>query len=121
MPEERKVSVLSEEKTGKIRIADEVAAIIADLAIRDVKGILLPGHKGKRNYGRGFHITIDGNDITIDVSIMLKNGYKAKQVAIPIQQKIKAGIENMLDLNVKAVNVCIVGMQKERPAAEGTN
>ena len=39
-----------------------------------------------------------------------------KQVALPVQQKIKASIENMLEMNVKEVNVCIVGIQKDKTA-----
>ena len=43
MEEERKVSVITEQQTGKVKIADEVVAIIADLAISDIKGILTFG------------------------------------------------------------------------------
>lgn len=114
MPEVRKVSVITEKKNGRIVIADEVAAIIADLAISDVKGMILPGHKGSRNYGKGFAVRIEGSDICIDVTIMLKNGYKATTVASQIQQKVKAALENMLELNVKEVNVNILGIQREK-------
>ena len=106
MEEERKISVITDQQTGKVKIADEVVAVIADLAISDVKGILtLGGRKGKRSYGKG-----------IDVALVLKQGFKVKQVALPVQQKIKASIENMLEMNVKEVNVCIVGIQKEKSA-----
>ncbi len=45
---------------------------------------------------------------------MLKNGYKATTVASQIQQKVKAALENMLELNVKEVNVNILGIQREK-------
>lgn len=117
MEEERKVSVITDQKTGKVKIADEVVAVIADLAISDVEGIFsLGGRKGKRSYGKGIGVRIDGSDVYCDVALVLKNGYKVMQVAIPVQQKIKVSIENMLELNVKEVNVCIVGVQKSTDA-----
>lgn len=119
MEEERKVSVITEKQTGQIKIADEVVAIIADLAISDVKGILtLGGRKGKRSYGKGIGVRIDGNDVYCDVALVLKSGHKVKTVAGAVQQKIKSSIENMLEMNVKEVNVCIVGIQKEKSAQE---
>ena len=117
MEEDRKISVITDQQTGKVKIADEVVAVIADLAISDVKGILtLGGRKGKRSYGKGIGVRIDGNDVYCDVALVLKQGFKVKQVALPVQQKIKASIENMLEMNVKEVNVCIVGIQKEKSA-----
>lgn len=116
MEEERKISVITDQQTGKVKIADEVVAVIADLAISDVKGILTLGRKGKRSYGKGIGVRIDGNDVYCDVALVLKQGFKVKQVALPVQQKIKASIENMLEMNVKEVNVCIVGIQKEKSA-----
>ena len=116
MEEERKISVITDQQTGKVKIADEVVAVIADLAISDEKGILTVGRKGKRSYGKGIGVRIDGNDVYCDVALVLKQGYKVKQVALPVQQKIKASIENMLEMNVKEVNVCIVGIQKEKSA-----
>ena len=32
MEEERKISVITDQQTGKVKIADEVVAVIADLA-----------------------------------------------------------------------------------------
>lgn len=119
MAEERKVSVISEEQTGQTRIADEVIAIIADLAIRDVKGIITPGNrKLKHSYGKGFNIRVEGNDVYCDVSVILKSGVRLMQVVEPIQKKVKAGIENMLEMNVKEVNVCVIGIQKEKSSED---
>lgn len=115
MEEERKVSVITEQQSGQVKIADEVVAIIAGLAISDVKGIItLSSRKNKRSYGKGIGIRIDGNDVYCDLAVVLKTGYKVQQVALPVQQKVKAGIENMTGLNVREVNVCIVGIQKEK-------
>lgn len=113
--EERKVSVLKKEKTGQVKIADEVIAIIADLAITDVKGIVTLGtRKYKNKFGKGIAVRVDGNDVYVDVSVVLKNGTKAKDVAAPIQEKVKAALENMLDMTVREVNVSIVGIQNEK-------
>ena len=54
----------------------------------------------------------------LDMALVLRQGYKVNQVAIPVQQKIKASIENMLEMNVKEVNVCIVGIQKDKSKEE---
>ena len=89
MEEERKVSVITEQQSGQVKIADEVVAIIAGLAISDVKGIItLSSRKNKRSYGKGIGIRIDGNDVYCDLAVVLKTGYKVQQVALPVQQKV---------------------------------
>ena len=104
---ERKTSVIGKrEQTGEVRISDEVIAIIADLAIGDVEGIYTySSRKGKRTYGKGIGIRVEDNNVYANVSIILKKGYKVAAVAPTIQQKIKASIENMLEMNVYVVGI----------------
>ncbi|MBQ6239667.1 MAG: Asp23/Gls24 family envelope stress response protein [Firmicutes bacterium] len=117
---ERKTSVIGKrEQTGEVRISDEVIAIIADLAIGDVEGIYTySSRKGKRTYGKGIGIRVEDNNVYANVSIILKKGYKVAAVAPTIQQKIKASIENMLEMNVKEVNVYVVGIQTDKSNPE---
>ena len=98
-------------------LADRLNVPVQRLKFRALTNtVTLGGRKGKRSYGKGIGVRIDGNDVYCDVALVLKQGFKVKQVALPVQQKIKASIENMLEMNVKEVNVCIVGIQKEKSA-----
>ena len=111
--EERKMNVINQKQSSQVTVSDEVVAIIADLTISDVKGVsTYGGRKGKKNYGKGIGIRMDGRDVYVDISLVLEAGAKVKNVAVPIQQKVKTSIENMLDMNVKEVNVCVIGIQK---------
>ena len=116
---EHKVNVIGDRPTGQIRISDEVVAIITDLAISDVKGILTVGNrKNKRSYGKGIGIRMEGSDVYVDITLALKKGVKLKDVAVLVQEKVKNSIENMLDMDVKEVNISVVSIQKEKSETE---
>lgn len=110
------------EQVGEVKIADEVVAIIAGLAVNEVEGVehiggsSITGRKGKKNLAKGVEIDIAGNEIICDINVQLDYGVKIKETATEIQQKVKAAIENMTGLVVKEVNLHVSGLNVKKQA-----
>lgn len=102
-------------QTGQLKIADDVVAIIAGLAISDQKGI---EKAQKKNKGRGITIQMEEGQVVCNVDLAIAYGTKIPELAAQVQEKIKTSVETMTGLIVKAVNVNIVSMNMEKAAAQ---
>ena len=107
-------------KTGSVKIADDVVAMIASLATSEVEGVSamvgnitneLMGKVGMKKLTKGVKVVVEENKkVVIDLSIMLQYGYNIPQTCAKVQEKVKAAIENMTGLNVAVVNVRIASV-----------
>lgn len=110
------------EQVGEVKIADEVVAIIAGLAVNEVEGVEhvgssgLTGRKGKKNLAKGVEIDIAENEIICDINVQLDYGVKIMETAKEIQQRVKNAIENMTGLLVKEVNLHVSGLNMKKQA-----
>ena len=104
---------------GSIRIADEVVAIIAGLAATEVNGVAgmsggLAGGiaeiLGRKNLSKGVKVEVGEKEAAVDMFIIAEYGVRIPDVAIQIQENVKAAIESMTGLNVVEVNVHIQGV-----------
>jgi len=102
-------------ENGKIKIANDVILIIADLAISETAASEMIARKQK---GKSLNVAYDGDDLVISVDLTVKYGAKIPQLSEEIQKKVKSSVENMTGLTVKEVNVNIVGMNIEKTAKE---
>ena len=71
---------------------------------------------GVKNLTKGVKVDIIGQDVTIDLSLMLDYGYNIPTTCGKVQEKVKSTVENMTGLNVTDVNVRIasVDMNKQK-------
>lgn len=102
---------------GKIVFAPDVIATIANLAASEVDGVAgLSGSVvegitgmlgGKKSLTKGIKVDIAEETATIDVSVVVKYGFKIHEVCQNIQKKVKTTIETMTGLNVAAINVSV--------------
>lgn len=123
---ERNTYVLQgNENIGSVQIADDVIAVIAGLAATEVDGVSamagnitneLMTKVGVKNLTKGVKVDIIGQDVTIDLSLMLGYGYNIPATCGKVQEKVKSTVENMTGLNVTDVNIRIasVDMNKEK-------
>ncbi len=102
-------------ENGKIKIANDVILIIADLAISETAANEMIARKQK---GKGLNVAYDGDDLVFTVDLSVKYGAKIPQLCDEIQKKVKTSVENMTGLTVKEVNVNVVGMNIEKTAKE---
>lgn len=115
-----KVSV---ENNTNIRIADDVIAVIAGVAVSEVPGVAeMSGGfaggisevlSGKKNLSKGIKVESGEKETKIDVNIIVEYGTRIPDVAFEIQNRVKKAVESMTGLNVIEVNVHIQGVSTE--------
>ncbi len=107
-----------EAEVGQVQIADDVIAVIAEIAATEVEGItqigaakndLVQTFMGKKNL-KGIKIEVAENQIFVDVMCIVRYGIKIQEVCSKVQEKVKTSIETMTGLVVSAVNVHVVGV-----------
>ena len=103
--------------SSKLKISDDVIVTVARLAALDVKGVAkMAGEVGKmsklRNNGP-IKISMIGDVAAIDMSIVVKSGVKAVNVAQEVQTAVKENVQNMTGVPVARVNVTVGGVAFE--------
>jgi len=109
--------------TNTIKIADDVVAVIAGVAVSEVPGVAgMSGGfaggisevlSGKKNLSKGIKVQVDSKEAMIDVNIIVEYGSRIPDVAFDIQNRVKTAVESMTGLKVTTVNVHIQGVNTE--------
>ena len=118
---------LSDNDTNEIRIADDVVAVIAGVAVSEVAGVaemaggfaggITEVLSGKKNLAKGIKVEVGDKETKIDVNIIVEYGVRIPDVAFEIQNRVKKAVESMTGLKVVEVNVHVQGVNTE--AKEG--
>lgn len=116
-------NILNEEEDN-INIAEEVITTIAGIAVSDISGVaemaggiaggITEVLSGKKNLSKGIKAETDGNNVKIDVNIIVNYGVRIPDVAFDIQNKVKQAVETMTGLKVDEVNVHVQGVNIEK-------
>ena len=112
------------DNNNKLRIADEVVAVIAGKAVSEIKGVYeMSGGfaggisevlSGKKNLAKGIKVVVTEKDAKIDVNIIVEYGVRIPEIAFEIQTKVKKSVETMTGLKVTEVNVHVQGVNTEQ-------
>lgn len=112
------------EITNNLNISEDVIGIIAGIAAAEVEGVsgmtlgLVDGINqilgSNKKYSKGVKIELEGNEVIIDLYVIVKYGVKIPDVAFSIQNSVKNSVEAMTGLNVKAVNINVQGITFEK-------
>lgn len=109
---------------GKITFATDVIATIANLAAAEVDGV--DGMSGnvaenisgilnsKKNLTKGVRVEVNEDDVSVELAVIIKYGYKLHEVCNNIQKSIKNAIETMTGLRVVQVNVSVQSISFEK-------
>ena len=110
-------------ETNEIKIANDVVAVIAGVAVSEVPGVYsMAGSfaggitevlSGKKNLAKGIKVEVGEKDAKIDVNIIVEYGVRIPDVAFEIQNRVKKAVETMTGLNVLEVNVHVQGVNTE--------
>lgn len=101
---------------GSIQIAPEVIEIIAGMATIDVDGVAgmsggigggIAELLGRKNLSKGVRVEVGQREAAVDVSIIVKYGFRIPELAHTIQKNVKNAIYSMTGLQVIEVNVHI--------------
>lgn len=118
--------ILTEESgIGAVQIADDVVAMIASLAATEVEGVSatngnitneIMNKVAKKNISRGVKVDILGQNVMVDLTVIMDYGYNIPATCQKVQLKVKSAIENMTGLNCTDVNIRIaaINMKKEK-------
>lgn len=108
---------------NEIKIADDVVAVIAGVAVSEVPGVaemaggfaggITEVLSGKKNLAKGIKVEVGEKDTKIDVNIIVEYGVRIPDVAFEIQNRVKKAVETMTGLNVVEVNVHVQGVNTE--------
>ena len=116
---------------NEIKIADDVVAVIAGVAVSEVSGVaemaggfaggITEVLSGKKNLAKGIKVEVGDKDTKIDVNIIVEYGVRIPDIAFEIQNRVKKAVETMTGLNVVEVNVHVQGVNtEEKETAEET-
>lgn len=115
---------------NEIRIADDVVAVIAGVAVAEVPGVaemaggfaggITEVLSGKKNLAKGIKVEVGQKDTKIDVNIIVEYGVRIPDVAFEIQNRVKKAVETMTGLNVVEVNVHVQGVNTDNKDIEET-
>ncbi|MDX1415944.1 MAG: Asp23/Gls24 family envelope stress response protein [Candidatus Promineifilaceae bacterium] len=109
-----------EESLGQIDISPTAITTIASQAINQCYGVVGMASKNvvdgiarllTRDGRRGIDVRMVGNEIAIDVYVIVEYGVRIRTVAESIQNTVKYHVENVLGLPVAEVNVYIQGLR----------
>ena len=115
-------------ENSNIKIADDVVAVIAGVAVSEVQGVYeMSGGfaggisevlSGKKNLAKGIKVEINEKTTKIDVNIIVEYGTRIPDVAFEIQNKVKKAVETMTGLTVSEVNVHVQGVNTSNALTE---
>lgn len=121
------VEEINEENSG-IKISNDVVAVIAGVAVSEVRGVAsMQGGfaggigevlSGKKNMAKGIKVEAEDGKVKIDVNIIVEYGTRIPDIAFEIQNRVKKSIENMTGLKVVEVNVHVQGVSIETEKKE---
>lgn len=123
------IADVGEIEGGKIIFAPDVIATISTLAATEVDGVEsmsgtvvdgITGILSKKSLTKGVRVDLSEQGAAIDLSVMIRYGYKIHEVAANIQKKVKSTLETMTGLNVIAINVMVASISFEKPEKNRT-
>ncbi len=103
-------------QSGKIKIADNVAAAIANIAAQEVEGVVkvigsstsqISEMFGKKNLSKGVKINMNEEGTNIELALVIVHGINIVQIAEQVQKNVKEAVESMTGIIVKNVDITI--------------
>ena len=116
------MSIELKTKYGSIDISNEVIATIAGGAAIDCYGIVGMASKNqikdglteilrKENFTRGVIVRQEGEQVHIDMYIIVSYGTKISEIAHNVQSQVKYTLNQTLGLNVSSLNIYVQGVR----------
>ncbi|WP_058307486.1 Asp23/Gls24 family envelope stress response protein [Gracilibacillus massiliensis] len=112
---------------GKVEIAPEVLEVIAGIATTEIPGVSsmrgnfatgVAERLGKKAHGKGIKVELSNDTVLIDVFIVVDYGHSVPNIAEKIQLNVRQAIENMTAIDIKEINVHVVGVHMEHSTEE---
>lgn len=106
---------------GRLVLSDEAIATIAGAAATECYGVVgMAGTRmtdgifellGKENLSKGVSVSIEGDEVYIDLLIVVGYGVRISEVARMVVEKVRYTVENVTGLKVRKVTVNVQGVR----------
>ena len=105
---------------GVIDISTTAVTTIANQAVNQCYGVVGMANKNlangianllSRDTKRGIEVTIENDEISVDVYVIVEYGVRIRAVAESIQHTVKFHVEKALGMTVSEVNVFVQGLR----------
>ncbi|MBS3887216.1 MAG: Asp23/Gls24 family envelope stress response protein [Dethiobacter sp.] len=110
-----------ETKLGKVIISEELIAMLVGVSAVECHGLVgMSSRKlkdgiaellGRDKLSRGVEVKLEGDQLTVDLHIIVAYGVKIPEVAANVMDKVKAALEKQTGLTVTQVNVHVQGVR----------
>jgi uncharacterized alkaline shock family protein YloU len=123
MSENPLLNVSDDSNLGKVEIAPEVIEVIAGIATAEVGGVSsmrgnfasgVAERFGKKSHGKGVKVELTDEGVVIDTYVVLDFGSTIPEIAQKVQKNVRQALRNMTALEIKEINVHVVGVQMEQ-------
>ena len=103
-------------ESGSMNISEEVLATIAGASASEVEGVAaLAAASGRdparRALGRSVKIDVDGDGISVEVSVIAEMGHAVAAIAGEVQKAVAGAITDSCGVTPKSVDVRISGVK----------
>jgi uncharacterized alkaline shock family protein YloU len=106
---------------GRLVLSEEAIATIAGAAAIECYGVVgMAGRRmtdgifellGKENLSKGVSVSIEGDEIYVDLLIVVGYGVRISEVARMVVDKVRYTVENVTSLRVRKVTVNVQGVR----------
>ncbi|HHX62060.1 MAG TPA: Asp23/Gls24 family envelope stress response protein [Epulopiscium sp.] len=123
MDDKNVITMESTDAVGQVQIADDVIAIIAEIAATEVKGVAGMGGTltsdivqslSRKRTPKGVRVELNGSQVMLDITLIINYGEKIPEVTLEVQKKVKNSIEMMTGLEIIAINIHITGIHVDK-------
>ncbi len=103
----------------KLRISEEVIETLAGVAVSEVGSVSSAGSGvangiaviiGKKTFAKGRKAEINGNDIKLEISLLVNYGTKIHVITRQIQDRVRETLEDSTGMKVSEVNIHVTGL-----------
>lgn len=108
-----------QKKEDRIRISEEVIETIVGIAASEIDGVAalsgsladgIAGVLGRKSIRKGVRVQVEGERVSVDVSIIVDYGCKIHDVSGKIQKRIRDEVKSMTGMEVTDIIVNVVGI-----------
>ena len=106
---------VQEVRFGEVKIANDVIAVIAGMALCEIQGVYIDGKtpeafidkSNSKNISRSVKIEVSEGYVNVGIIVSIEYGKIIGDVCGDVQDKIKAAIQTMTGLDVARVDVTV--------------
>lgn len=109
------------DEKGSVNISEEVISVIAATAALETEGVaaLSAGRElsellGKKNLAKGVKLTVEGENLRVDIWLTVKLGVSVNKVGRKVQEAVASAVESATGFTVREVNVHVIGVNLKK-------